>query len=634
MLTRKYIYRVAIFLIIVSLLSSLYLDYSRVKAEQSNKNVDIVADYDELLALSKAQNIPLDSLLTRFREAGMSGIGIRERSVKDLSDDGEIMVKTANELRLLRTSNPDFLPGLALQDGFTYLIFGNESEYQYILKQLKVKKNNAVGAKNGELYTIAVHLTTTEYEKLGVGFPPGEFAALQNSNLRVVPRLRDWGKFTPDTELFQQTIRQLPNVSLITFNDDVIPAIDNLPGLAQAISTLNVPVGTFEFFNQKGLTQLGYLLAKNVVRVHTISENDMATTTPAAAVDRYRLAVSERNIRVLYVRLFGMKNPDTALEGSLSFIRQVAAGVEAEGYHVNQAVSFTSLPYSRLLLLAIGLGVIGAALLLAGALFNTRWTLILGVLGLVGWVGLLYLSPSLARKGFALLAVILFPLLGMLTVLREERRSLGQSVLELLKMSVISLAGAVIMTGLLADKSFMLKLDAFSGVKLAHIAPIALLLLFLLIRESQPWTKIKRLANAPVLVIHVLIGIIALAALAIYVIRTGNEGTFLVSSWEARIRDILDRVMGVRPRTKEFLLGHPLMLVVLYYGFDWRKTILLVFGFIGQVSLVNTYAHIHTPLLISLTRSFHGLWIGIIIGLILIWVLNHALKWYAKEAER
>ena len=60
-----------------------------------------------------------------------------------------------------------------------------------------------------------------------------------------------------------------------------------------------------------------------------------------------------------------------------------------------------------------------------------------------------------------------------------------------------------------------------------------------------------------------------------------------------------DRLMGVRPRTKEFLLGHPFMLAVLYYGFDLRKSAVLLFGLIGQISLINTYAHIHTPLLIS-----------------------------------
>jgi hypothetical protein len=69
------------------------------------------------------------------------------------------------------------------------------------------------------------------------------------------------------------------------------------------------------------------------------------------------------------------------------------------------------------------------------------------------------------------------------------------------------------------------------------------------------------------------------------------------------------------------------MLLLLYYGYDMRKIAVLLIAIIGQVSLVNTYAHIHTPLIISLIRTLHGLWIGIIIGVIVIICLNYLLKW-------
>jgi len=101
---------------------------------------------------------------------------------------------------------------------------------------------------------------------------------------------------------------------------------------------------------------------------------------------------------------------------------------------------------------------------------------------------------------------------------------------------------------------------------------------------------------------------------------------------------LLDNLLGVRPRTKEFLLGHPLLLLLFYLGFrDNRFQPLLLAGVIGQVSLVNTYAHIHTPLLVSLLRSFNGLWLGIIGGLVLIvmWKLGARLaeKYIYQESE-
>ena len=99
--------------------------------------------------------------------------------------------------------------------------------------------------------------------------------------------------------------------------------------------------------------------------------------------------------------------------------------------------------------------------------------------------------------------------------------------------------------------------------------------------------------------------------------RTGNESA-AVSAWELALRARLDDLLAVRPRTKEFLIGHPLMLLLLFLGYRDKYLPILAIGIIGQVSLVNTFAHIHTPLVISLVRTFNGLWLGIILGLLLI----------------
>jgi hypothetical protein len=40
-------------------------------------------------------------------------------------------------------------------------------------------------------------------------------------------------------------------------------------------------------------------------------------------------------------------------------------------------------------------------------------------------------------------------------------------------------------------------------------------------------------------------------------------------------------------------------------------------GIIGQVSLLNTFCHIHTPLMLSLTRDLAGLALGALIGVAL-----------------
>jgi ABC-type nitrate/sulfonate/bicarbonate transport system permease component len=74
----------------------------------------------------------------------------------------------------------------------------------------------------------------------------------------------------------------------------------------------------------------------------------------------------------------------------------------------------------------------------------------------------------------------------------------------------------------------------------------------------------------------------------------------------------------VRPRFKE-LLGHPLAVLGLT-GSAWPAWIrggLLTGGVIAQASILNSFSHYHTPVLISLQRTLIALALGLVIGLVL-----------------
>ena len=128
---------------------------------------------------------------------------------------------------------------------------------------------------------------------------------------------------------------------------------------------------------------------------------------------------------------------------------------------------------------------------------------------------------------------------------------------------------------------------------------------------------------------YLALGALLIMVMYLYLVRTGNENT-AVSQWELTFRNILDKVLYVRPRTKEFLLGYPFLLLIYSYGYRDIFLPLLVFAAIGQVSLVNTFAHIHTPLAISLLRTFNGLWVGIVLGLLLLAAAFFLLKLWRK----
>ena len=117
-----------------------------------------------------------------------------------------------------------------------------------------------------------------------------------------------------------------------------------------------------------------------------------------------------------------------------------------------------------------------------------------------------------------------------------------------------------------------------------------------------------------------MLGIVALVALAVFVARSGNDPGVGVSAAELKTRALLDKYLFVRPRTKEFLLGHPALFFALAAAYSGRfpRAILplLVIGAIGQSSLMDTFCHLHTPLFISLLRGLIGWVLGAIIGAI------------------
>lgn len=105
----------------------------------------------------------------------------------------------------------------------------------------------------------------------------------------------------------------------------------------------------------------------------------------------------------------------------------------------------------------------------------------------------------------------------------------------------------------------------------------------------------------------------------IYLTRTGNYPIIPVSGLEIRIRDLLEGLFVIRPRFKTFLIGHPLLFIGIGLSLRDRKYLwILVLGLIGQITILNTFSHLHTPLRVSLIRTIMELVLGNLIGLIVL----------------
>jgi hypothetical protein len=105
---------------------------------------------------------------------------------------------------------------------------------------------------------------------------------------------------------------------------------------------------------------------------------------------------------------------------------------------------------------------------------------------------------------------------------------------------------------------------------------------------------------------------------------------------ELKSRVILEHLVVARPRTKEYLIGHPfLVLAFALPALGLRRWVLpaALVGAIGQVGLVNSFSHIHTPLVYVTLRTLYALVFGSVIGAVLVLLLLWSRRWWSPQAR-
>ena len=607
-------------LIIPGLLSALALGARRHGIEAGNRSVELVLDYAELQSLSVASGAQIPAILERFKTAGVTGAAISEDMLGDLAETGQVAY-------IQRDSDAGPLTTIRIPD-----------------KRLAARVFRALNARlapgtvlAARENTLTVHAAPATLNTMGLGLSPDAVRLVQESGLDVVARLQNHSALTETAvEAAMAELKQTGVTRLICTGEDVFGFRGLVPYVARCIKSSGLVFGSIEFAKQKGDAQMCEELDSEFIRVHGIPLAEMAGMTPRTAVERFARAVKERNIRLCYVRL-----PETSggssVENGLAFVSAISRDIQKVGYQPGTARPFGNTSRPRLLLALIALSIAAGAVLLLGSLvsLSPAWRCGLLIIGVVGASGLALVGET-GRQVLALVSALVFPTLGITALIgphfnrRRFEKSAGPKAAALfIGASAITLCGAALVMGLLADRSYMVKVNQFVGVKAAHLLPI-LAVIFIMAAGlpiyGKPFSKvweeatanIRKVVSHPLFVWHALVVVIALGIIGFALLRTGNDAGVGVTGIELKFRSILDRLMTVRPRTKEFLIGHPALLIGTALLLTRRRAWglpLVALGVLGQVSLLNTFCHIHTPLNVSALRALNGLALGLVLGI-------------------
>ncbi len=355
-----------------------------------------------------------------------------------------------------------------------------------------------------------------------------------------------------------------------------------------------------------GLWSGGY---RRFVRGHEIPRDEIARLTFAGMKARFVRAVRERGIRVLILSPYP-GDPDV-----IAGFKGIIEAVEREGLSLGPpALPFPVPP--RWVGIAFHLGVSALFLLLFLELFPQ---LPLAGLLLAGGIAAAAfgIGDVLLRQFDALLLAAAAPVYA--SVVLHPRGGIRGGLGYVVAFSGMGIAFAGLLAAILAHPAFMLKIYQFRGVKTALLLPPLGAVLLHLWQRRIGLRELIRPGNEPWIWPVLRAGgvLLGLAGAWFILVRSGNAPG-LTSPLERETRGLLERLLFARPRFKEFLIGHPaLFMFGTRSGSPFMRTGYLFFGMFGQASILNSFSHAHTPLLISLLRTVNGLGIGILFGVAL-----------------
>ena len=261
-----------------------------------------------------------------------------------------------------------------------------------------------------------------------------------------------------------------------------------------------------------------------------------------------------------------------------------------------------------------------------------------GIVTLKAPESLLYLIPTFFASFapcFAITVVMAF-----LKVTKEKYKTVIITLLTVIvTMVTLSLMGFIQAT-LLSGLDYYLNSLIFRGIKLSLIVPILYSFAaygFIFNDDKDKWaSNIIDFLNKEIRIYWVILGVAAAGVAVIYLIRSGNVTE--ISSIEAFMRNSIADVMAARPRTKEFLIGWPALVLLVYYvkntdiklirwGFAVASSILFA-------SVINSFCHVFTAAGTIYSRLINGLFVGAFVAIAAV-ILNVAVirfvKWAIKK---
>ncbi len=629
--TARNIAIIAVVLVLAAVAVSAWATAERYAREESYRTASLCLDYEQFASVAAQWPQGALSYWKEMKDAGATSVAVGELTIGWMEDAGYIEIiklpaRDANVGHLIKPIDPK--SGDILTDRLTARL-GAMAE---------------VVPGGVQVYG----LTNDQLRAMNAG--PDEYAIelMGEAGLDVVLRLSAFGGFDSDwVELALSD--ELEAGTVVIFSEKQVGGFPNrLEEVSEALVAEGALIGQVEFSKQLGSDELDEFMMPNIVRVHSITPEELAKgMLMEDAIVRFARAVRERSMRLIYVNPYRFAGEDLDIpQYNLEYVKGIAGAIVELGYALGKVSvpDQASGPELWLLLKSTAIGS-SAALYLIIMPFGPMLALALALASALFQVALsLFLPESLGSSLIPLAAAVIMPCLGAAAWMRIMRFCKGSALVKALgawaAASVISVSGGLMLSSPVADVARMLGVGVFTGVKVAQVLPLLLAFAgFWALMLSKKggrglMDEALGLGMQPIRWWHAAVVGIAGAVGLYMVLRSGNASPALVTGFEAAAREALEKLLVFRPRSKEVFVGHPAMIIaglLFADGFAGLSLAAFVLGMVGQVSMANTFMHLHTPIAATAIRTALGLILGFAAGLAAIVIYRAALKAIRKR---
>ena len=671
--------RLLIVCIIVGLIAAVVVNIQRHHVEKANSTVDLVVDYEDMLKLAQMEGLPTEEVLKQAKDAGISSLAVYETTFKKLNENGKAMAIAGSSVlenyyggTLSDESWENLVRTNVIRSDEVYIVGHDKQTYaevkEDLFRRLGADRVKVIQLDNQEI--LAVKANYEEFLKMHLGMPTDEMKAVNDAGFYVVARPSNYKNVTDeDIDAVFDRLKGFKISEIVFSGSETLGGLHNTERTIELMKEHNYTLGMIEhvtqlqFYPQDGLLDIARGLDYNVARLYSIPKDEQPKLKMDVAVERWANTDEERNIRIDLMRIYEKPEGELSLLATnMKYFADTKAKLESKGFNIGPASHFEPFFANRILQAIMLLGICSAGVLYLSMVFPNlsmkKQYILLAICFVVTALPVLIGKGGTIRLAAALCAANVFPALGMISQLDIIRRNRLVGKLDYISLvikaakaiicaSAISMMGAMFLSGILSDVEYFLEINIFRGIKLTFVLPIILVAFAFMKRFdifgdnllSPPAFKAqaKRILNMTISV-KVLLGFfVAMIMAVIFIGRSGHTAGVPVPGIELKLRAFLEQLFYARPRSKEIFIGHPAFVIMIMAWYrKWPAAIFFILSIIatiGQGSMVETFAHMRTPVFMSLMRGFDGALWGCIIGCVIMGAL-YLWQYIASSTDR